>query len=70
MALEGHYDPTAGIAWFRSSIYAGERVVAVETDAGLREFDQLTGRTVGLECWNATVRLPQDLLDALDRPPA
>jgi uncharacterized protein YuzE len=36
--------------------------VADETDLGLRELDPSTGDIVGLEFWQASSKLPADLL--------
>lgn len=42
--------------------------MAEETDAGLRELDPSTGAIVGLEFWQASRKLPADLLRMLPPP--
>ena len=46
---------------------AGAR--AERRDWGLVERDRSSGRVVGLEYWDASRRLPRELLDALPTPP-
>jgi uncharacterized protein YuzE len=67
--LDGHYDGEADIAWFRSERYEADTVIAEETDIGLREIDPSTGEIVGVEFWQATRVLPDDLLRVLESPP-
>ena len=64
----GHYDREADIAWLRLEEYDGSRVVSEEADFGLRDIDPDTGRTVGLEFWNASDALPGELLELLPSP--
>ncbi|MGQ0805700.1 MAG: DUF2283 domain-containing protein [Actinomycetota bacterium] len=68
MKIDGHYDPEADIAWLRFEGYDPDTVVAEEVEAGLRELDPATGRVVGLEYWQASQRLPSDLLAMLPPP--
>ena len=68
MKIDGHYDPDADIAWLRFEDYDPSTVVAEEVDTGLREIEPRTGRIVGLEYWNASGTLPQELLAMLPPP--
>jgi len=68
MRIDGHYDPEADIAWIRFENYDPSTVVAEESDTGLRELDPGTGELVGLEFWQASSRLPADLLRMLPPP--
>lgn len=68
MKIDGHYDHDADIAWLRFEDYDPSTVVAEEIEAGLREVDPATGRLVGLEYWQASERLPEDLLAMLPPP--
>jgi uncharacterized protein YuzE len=68
MKIEGHYDREADIAWVRFESYDPSTAVAEETDAGLRELDPSTGEIVGLEFWQASRKLPADLLRMLPPP--
>jgi uncharacterized protein YuzE len=68
MKIDGHYDHDADIAWLRFEDYDPHTVVAEEIEAGLREVDPATGRLVGLEYWQASRRLPRDLLAMLPPP--
>ncbi len=68
MKIDGHYDPEADIAWLRFEGYDPSTVVAEEVEAGLRELEPATGRVVGFECWQASQRLPRDLLILLPPP--
>jgi uncharacterized protein YuzE len=68
MRLDGHYDKDADIAWVRVENYDVIRAVAEETSSGLSEVDPSTGLVVGLEFWQASQRLPADLLKMLPPP--
>lgn len=68
MRIGGHYDRDIDIAWLRLEGYDPLTVVAEEVEPGLREIDPGTGRLVGLEYWNASRRLPHDLLEMLPPP--
>jgi hypothetical protein len=39
-----------------------------EQEWGLRDFDRVTDKLVGLEFWRASERLPKELLDELPAP--
>lgn len=68
--MDGHYDRDTDIAWVRLEGWAKDRVQIEETDHGLIERDRASGRVLGLEFWEASQRLPAELLEALPRPPA
>jgi len=68
MRIEGHYDAEADIAWIRFENYDPSTAIAEESDAGLRELDPVSGDLVGLEFWQASSRLPADLLQMLPPP--
>jgi uncharacterized protein YuzE len=62
-----HYARESDIA----SLTLGERrgnLRAEETEWGLLEYDADTGALVGAELWDASTRLPRELLDALPEP--
>jgi len=67
--IDGHYDAKADIAWLRFEDYDPNVVVSEETDFGLRELDPSDRHVVGLEYWQASNRLPSDLLGMLTSPP-
>jgi uncharacterized protein YuzE len=69
MKIEGHYDKRADIAWLRFEGYDPATVVSEEVDFGLRELDPTDRRVVGLEYWQASRRLPGELLMMLPAPP-
>lgn len=68
MLLSGHYDREANIAAFAAEDRDPSRVLAEETDWGLREVDRDTGRLVGVELWGANALLPADVLELLPSP--
>lgn len=68
--MNGHYDREADIAWLRFDGWDPKRVQVVETDFGLCEREHESGQILGLEYWEASRRLPDELLNALPRPPA
>lgn len=68
MKIDGHYDSDADIAWLRFEGYDPKTVVGEETADGLREIDPATGRVVGLEYWDASGKLPAELLTLLPPP--
>jgi len=68
--MDGHYERKADIAWLRLDGWAPERVSVDERPWGLIERDRETGGILGLEYWNASKRLPVELLEALPTPPA
>lgn len=67
--MNGHYDREADIAWLRFDGWDPKRVRVEETDFGLCERSD-GGEVMGLEYWEASRRLPDELLNALARPPA
>jgi uncharacterized protein YuzE len=67
--IDGHYDAKADIAWLRFEDYDPNVVVSEETDFGLCELDPSDRHVVGLEYWQASNRLPSDLLGMLPSPP-
>jgi uncharacterized protein YuzE len=69
LAVDGHYDRAADIAWLRLEGWEKDRVRVEETGSGLVERDRATGRVIGLEFWRASTWLPVELLDALPAPP-
>ncbi len=69
MRIDGHYGARADIAWLRFEDYDPRLVVAEEADFGLRELDPSDHHVVGLEYWQASERLPSDLLGMLPTPP-
>jgi uncharacterized protein YuzE len=68
--VDGHYDREADIAWLRFEGWGKDRVRTEETDHGLIERDRASGQVLGLEFWDASKRLPAELLEALPAPPA
>lgn len=68
MRIEGHYDVEADIAWVRFEGYDPSTAVGEQTDSGLKELDPTTGEVVGLEFWQASQRLPAELLRMLPPP--
>lgn len=68
--MDGHYDRKVDIAWLRLEGWDKESVRVEHTPSGLVERDLSNGRVVGLEYWEASKRLPAELLDALPSPPA
>ncbi len=67
--MDGHYDRDADIAWLRLEGWHADLVEVEHASSGLVERDRDTGRVVGLEYWEASRRLPADLLEALPAPP-
>jgi hypothetical protein len=67
--MDGHYDRAADIAWLRLDGWDKDRVRGERTASGLVERDRATGRILGLEYWEASRRLPAELLEALPAPP-
>ncbi len=67
--IDGQYDAKADIAWLRFEDHDPAVVVSEETDFGLRELDLIDHHLVGLEYWQASQRLPSELLGMLPSPP-
>ncbi|MDX6633149.1 MAG: hypothetical protein QOG09_27 [Solirubrobacterales bacterium] len=68
--MDGHYDKKADVAWLRLDGWDSDRVRVEEMSWGLLERDRETGRVLGLEFWEASQKLPAELLGALPAPPA
>lgn len=68
MPMYAHYDREVDIAWFLFEQVAPGALVSEEQEWGLRDFDQASGKLVGLEFWRASERLPKELLDVLPAP--
>jgi uncharacterized protein YuzE len=68
--MDGHYDRDVDIAWLRFEGWDKDRVRVEESENGLIERDRQSGQVIGLEFWEASKRLPAELLDALPTPPA
>lgn len=68
MRIDGHYDLKSDIAWLRFEDYDPSVVISEEADFGLRELDPANRHLVGLEYWQASKRLPSDLLAMLPAP--
>jgi uncharacterized protein YuzE len=62
-----YYDRDSDIAYFEISDARVDH--STEHDWGLLDVDA-AGNVVGAEYWNASRRLPAELLDALPAPPA
>ena len=67
--MDGHYDRVADIAWLRLDGWDADTVRVEQAASGLVERDRDTGRVVGLEYWEASQKLPAELLNALPAPP-
>lgn len=65
MSLYAHYDRGSDIALLLLEGAHGANVVSEETEFGLRDVDKEDGRLVGVELWEASTRLPQDLLELM-----
>jgi uncharacterized protein YuzE len=63
------HDPRVNIAWLRFEDYDPSVVISEEVDFGLRELGPADRHLVGLEYWQASKRLPSDLLAMLPAPP-
>ena len=61
-----YYDPAADIAWFPTG--DSDDVVSERVAGGLRDYDRDTHELVAIEIWEASTRLPKNLLDALPAP--
>lgn len=65
MSLYALYDRGSDIALLRLEGAHGAHVVSEETAFGLRDVDKQDGRLVGVELWEASTRLPHDLLELM-----
>lgn len=70
MSLYAHYDREADIVLLRLEGAESAQVISEETEFGLRDVDERDGRLVGLELWEASTRLPADLLALMASPGA
>jgi uncharacterized protein YuzE len=61
-----YYDREADIAWIPTA--DTERVVSEETNWGLVDHDERTGKVTALEVWNASKVLPLEMLERLPSP--
>jgi uncharacterized protein YuzE len=61
-----YYDPDVDIAWFPTG--ESEDVVSERVPGGLRDYDRATRQLVAIEVWDASTRLPANLLEALPAP--
>lgn len=57
-----YYDPDADIAWLPTG--ESDDVVSKRVPGGLHDYDRTTGQLVGIEVWDASTRLPENILDA------
>lgn len=63
-----YYDSDADIAWFPTG-ESGD-VVSERVPGGLRDYDRATHALVAIEVWDASIRLPASILEALPAPGA
>jgi uncharacterized protein YuzE len=61
-----YYDPAADIAWFPTG--DSDDVVSERVPGGLHDYDRATHQLVAIEVWDASTRLPANLLEALPAP--
>lgn len=61
-----YYDSDADIAWFPTG--DSDDVVSERVPGGLRDYDRATRQLVAIEVWDASTRLPANLLEALPAP--
>jgi uncharacterized protein YuzE len=66
--MYAYYDPEADIAWIPTG--ESDDVVSERVPGGLRDYDRPTHRLVAIEVWDASTRLPRNLLEALPTPAA
>jgi uncharacterized protein YuzE len=64
--MYAYYDRAADIAWLPTG--SAETVVSEEVEWGLIDHDAVTDEVVAVEIWDASKRLPRDLLDVLPAP--
>ena len=63
-----HYDRDADIAALDLAGFDGAEVIGEPREWGLLLRDRESRRVVGIEFWQASERLPADLLEALPEP--
>jgi len=61
-----YYDPDADIAWFPTG--ESDDVVSERVTDGLHDYDHASRQLVAIEVWDASTRLPANLLQALPTP--
>lgn len=61
-----YYDSDADVAWFPTG--DSDDVVSRRVPGGLRDYDRSTGQLIAIEVWDASTRLPANLLEALPAP--
>ena len=61
-----YYDSDADVAWFPTG--ESNDVVSERVPGGLRDYDRTTRQLVAIEVWDASTRLPANLLEALPAP--
>lgn len=66
MTSFAYYDRDADIAWFPTG--ESDDVVSERVPGGLRDYDHTTHELVAIEVWDASTRLPANLLEALPAP--
>jgi uncharacterized protein YuzE len=66
--MYSYYDREADIVWIPTG--ASDDAVSQKTSWGLIDHDAKTDEIVGVEVWEASTRLPADLLAALPAPGA
>lgn len=63
-----YYDADADIARFPTG--ASDDVVSRRAPDGLRDYDRASHQLVAIEIWEASTRLPANILEALPAPGA
>lgn len=63
-----HYDSAVDIAAFNLEGFDGRRAYGEQYEWGLLLRERETDRVVGVELWQASGRLPQEVLEALPAP--
>ncbi len=61
-----YYDRDADIAWLPTG--ESDDVVSERAPGGLRDYDRASRRLVAIEVWDASTRLPANILEALPAP--
>jgi uncharacterized protein YuzE len=61
-----YYDRDADIAWLPTG--DSNDVVSERIPDGLRDYDRISRRLVAIEVWDASTRLPANILEALPAP--
>lgn len=61
-----YYDSNADIAWFPTG--KSDDVVSERVTDGLRDYDRTSHKLVAIEVWEASTRLPANILEALPAP--